>query len=79
MSKNRSGETTLELATQSLKSFVFLHQFKRFWQLNVFTGRSPALVQMHSKTNTINSKLTLLQVAYKNPQSVRYWFKCNLF
>ena len=31
----------------------------------MFTGRSSALVQMHSKTNTINSNLTLLQVAYK--------------
>ena len=31
----------------------------------MFTGRSSALVQMHNKNNTINSKMTLLQVAYE--------------
>ena len=31
----------------------------------VFTGRSSVLVQLHNKNNTINSKITLLQVAYK--------------
>ena len=49
MSINRSGETTVELATPSRKSFVFLHEFKRFRQFYVFTGRSLALVQMHIK------------------------------
>ena len=31
----------------------------------MFTGRSSALVQMHTKNNTINSKIASLQVAYE--------------
>ena len=65
MSINRSGETTVELATQSRKSFAFLHLFKRFRQFYVFTGRYSSLVQIHNKNNTINKKkITKLQVAY---------------
>ena len=58
MSINRSGETTVELETQSRKSFVFLHYFKRFNQFYEFTGRSSVLVQIQNKTNMINSKIT---------------------
>ena len=58
MSINKSGETTVELATHKSKSFVFLHYVKRFRQFYVFTGRSSALVQIHNKNNTINSKTT---------------------
>ena len=79
MSINISGETTVELATQSRKVFVFLHLFKRFRQFYVFTGRSSALVQKRNKNNTINSKITYEAVSrLRNPQSVRHWFKCNL-
>ena len=71
MSVNRSGETTVELATKSRKSFVFfLHSFKRFRQFYVITGRSSTLVQIHNKTNAINSKITQLHVArvlYRDP------------
>ena len=31
----------------------------------MFTGRSSALVQIHNKNNTIDSKITQLQVAYE--------------
>ena len=58
MSINRSGEPTVELATYSKKSFVFLHLVKRFSQFDLFTERSLALVQIHNKNNTINSKIT---------------------
>ena len=58
MSLNISGETTVELATQSRKSFVFIHKFKCFRHFNVFTGRSSALVQIHNKNNTIYNKIT---------------------
>ena len=65
MSTNISGETTVELAAQSRKPFVFLQKLKRFRQFYVFTGRSSALVQIHNKNNMINSKITKLQVAYE--------------
>ena len=65
MSINRSGETTVELATQSRKLFVFLHLIKRFRQFYVFTGKSLALVQIHNKNSVIDSKITYLQVAYE--------------
>ena len=57
MSINRSGETTVELAT--------LHKFKCFRQFYVFTVRSSVQVQIHNKNNMINSKITWLQVTYK--------------
>ena len=65
MSINRPGETTVELATQNRKSFVFLHYFSCFRQFCVFTGRSLALVQIHNNTYAINSKITQLHVAYE--------------
>ena len=58
MSIYRSGETTIELATHSRKSFVFLPKFKSLRQFYVFTGRSSALVQKHNKSNAINSKIS---------------------
>ena len=55
---NRSGETSVELATQGQKSFVFLHNLKRLKQFYVLTGRSSTLLQIHNQNNTINSKIT---------------------
>ena len=38
------------------------------------TGRSSALVQIHNKNSTVNSKVTYLQVAYK----IRHHFDIGL-
>ena len=57
MSINRSGETIVKLATKSRKSFVFLHEFKRFKPFYVCTEKSSTPVQIHNKNNTINSKI----------------------
>ena len=74
MSINRSGETIVELATQSRKSFDFT-SFVGYlmFLLEVFAAAKIIIKKKH----TIKTKIMQLQVKLQNPQSVRLLFKCN--
>ena len=74
MSLNRSGETTVELATQSRKLFVFLHLFK------VLGNFTCLLEDLRHWYKYITKMIRLIAASgLCNPQSVRHWFKCNLY
>ena len=73
MSINRSGETIVELATQSRKSF----DFTSFVGYLMFLLEVFAAAKIIIKKHTINTKIMQLQVKLQNPQSVRLLFKCN--
>ena len=62
MSINRSGETTVELATQSRKSFVCLRKFKLFGQFYVLLEG----LCYYYKNNMISIKITQLVVTNKS-------------
>ena len=65
MSINRSGETTVELATQSRKSFVFYINFNVLGNFICLLEGLRRWYKIHNKNNTIYSKIIKLQVAYK--------------
>ena len=50
MSINRSGETTVELATQSRKSFIFFVKLNFLCNI-FFTGRVLLFVNKHNRNN----------------------------